>query len=165
MASNSKSTIIIFLATIIIYVAAIKPARLLINEKLFLPAISSIFPNYEVNVATNGTAVIVINHREDKNNAFSHKHLNTITRKHYLALPFGGMFIIPFVLLVFQKNWELAKKFTFYHLFLTIIPIVLLMINFNVFNIIPSNIFQRLNIVLGFVFTILAIRKPVASTH
>ena len=153
-------TILVLLISIVIFITLIKPARLIVNKNIFFPVISSILPNYEVNIATNGTAVIVINHRVDKNGALLHKHLNTIARKHYLALPFGGMYIIPFVLLVFQKNWELAKKFTFYNiaLFLTSVSFIIPAIKWSwVFNF--EGFFSLITIVLSLIFTLIALRN------
>ena len=124
----------------------------MINEKLFYPILSSILPNYQVSIAPNHTAGLVIAQKPDS--SIENSKLSIV--KSWIALPFGGMYIIPLVLLVFQKNWKLAKQLTFYHLLLTLMPIVLLMISFKVFNIIPQSIFQNLNIVLGFVFLIIA---------
>jgi len=119
---------------------------LIFNEKIFLPAISSIFSDYEVSLPPNKTASVVVGK-------------NSVDKKLWLPLPFGGFYIIPFVLLALKRNWILVKKLTYYYLFLSIIPFIFLMSIFNkVINYIPFGLFQQLTIVLGLVFTILTVK-------
>lgn len=141
--ANLKPILIIIL-TSLLYIALIRPTRLIVNTKIYYPFIATIFSNYKVYLPLNNTAAVIVNKDEPG------KHL-------WLALPFGVFYFIPMVLLLFHRNWPIVKKLTFYHLFLSIIPIFLLMASFKVINFIPPNIFQHFNIVLGFVFTVIAL--------
>ena len=147
-----KSPLLIIILASLLYFAFIRPTRLIVNSKIHYPFISTIFSDYIVVLSPNNTAAVVVDKDE------SDKHL-------WLALPFGVFYVIPMVLLLIQRNGPLVRKLTFYHLFLSIIPIFYLMAIGKLANFIPSNIFQRLNIVLGSVFTILAIKKSLASTQ
>lgn len=106
------------------------------NEKIFLPAISSIFSDYEVSLPPNKTASVVVGK-------------NSVDKKLWFPLPFGGFYIIPFVLLALKRKWIHVKKLTYYHLFLSIIPFIFLIPVFNkMINNIPFGLFQQLTIVL-----------------
>jgi len=69
-------------------------------------------------------------------------------------------------LLAFQRNWKLAKQLTFYHLVLALLPLFFLLPVINILlQYVPTSLFSKLNIVLGFIFIIIAFKKPVASTQ
>ena len=128
----------IFLLILSCYYILIVPSRIVVNNDIFYPVISTIFPYNEIKPAET---YLVINQENYNKNL-------------YLKLPFGGYYIIPAVLLALRKNWILVKKLTYYHLFLSLIPLIFL----NKFLIYPNNLFQHLIILLGLVFTFRAFK-------
>ena len=134
---------IIFLLILSCYYILIVPVRIVINNNIFYPAISSIFPYSEIK--PNETSLVI--NSDDPNKFF------------YFKLPFGGYYIIPTVLLILKKNWIAVKIYTYFHLSLFAILLVFLMPFFNkALNYIPLGFFYKLPETLGFIFTFLAVK-------
>ena len=144
---NLFKPILIIISTSLIYIVLIKPARLIVNQKIFFPLVSSIVSGSQVSLPSNNSATIIINQ-------------NNHNDKLWMALPFGGFYIIPAVLLVFRKNWDFVRKLTYYHLFLFLIPFIFLTPVFDkAINYIQIDLFQQLTVGLGIIFTILASKE------
>jgi hypothetical protein len=78
-----------------------------------------------------------------------------------LQMPFGAYFWPPVILLYFTKSFNQIKLFTYYHIFITlIIPLCLLipvLINFWYF--LPVKTFRLLTEFLGLVFVIVGLNN------
>jgi hypothetical protein len=135
---------IIFLLILSCYYILIVPVRIVINNNIFYPAISSIFPYSEIK--PNETSLVI--NSDDPNKFF------------YFKLPFGGYYIIPTVLLALKKNWISVKIFTYFHLFLFAIFLIFLMPFFNkALNYISFDFYYKLTATLGFILTFLAFKN------
>ena len=140
--------ILLIILTSFLYITLVKPARLIVNNKIYYPLISAIFSNYKVNLPSDNSVAVIINKKNVNNDVL-------------FIPPFNGLYILPAVLLALRRNWFLVKKLTYYHLFLTLIPLLFL----NKFIIYPSGLFINLILLLGLVFTFRAFKDYSTDHH
>lgn len=145
---------LIIIFTVFIYVIMVKPFRVMVNQKVFYPVMSEIFSGYDIIPAPNKSTAVVIKHKP-----IAQEGTEVDQHDLWFSLPFDGLFIIPFVLLVYIRKWKLVKQFTLYHVIISLLPILFLLPVLNLNSIIPMGIFQKLNIVLCFVYTVLGVKN------
>ena len=141
--------ILLIILISLLYITLVKPARLIANNKIYYPLISAIFSNYKVNLPSDNSVAVIINKKNVNNDEL------------WIILPFNGLYILPAILLALRRNWFLVKKLTYYHLFLTLIPLLFL----NKFLIYPSGLFFHLRFLLGLVFTFRAFKDYSTDHH
>ena len=145
---------LIIIFTVFIYVIMVKPFRVMVNQKVFYPVMSEIFSGYDIIPAPNKSTAVVIKHKPIAREGTEVGH-----RDFWFSLPFGGFFIIPFVLLVYYRNWKRVKQFTVYHVIISLLPLLFFLPVLNIHPMLPTGIFQKLNIVLCFVYTVLGLKN------
>jgi len=148
--------ILLIILISLLYITLVKPFRLIANNKIYYPLISAIFSNYKVNLPLDNLVAVIINKKNVNNDEL------------WIFPPFSGRYILPAVLLALRRNWFLVKKLTYYHLFLTLIPLLFL----NKFLIYPSGppgypsgLFNHLTFLLGLVFTFRAFKDYSTDHH
>ena len=100
----------------------IKPIRLEANEYVFLPIFNYLFTGYQVSIPRlNHTGLLLINNNGNE----------LLESSLLFKMPFNGFYIIPSILLLFEKNYDLFKKYTIIHLFVIFTPLIIFLLGVN----------------------------------
>lgn len=138
--------LIIFL---LVYLAVVRPLRMQVTEKVVHPVLSTLFSDSveDVLLSTNGASV-----------QMKFQGIDGMIR---VSTPFGVLWGIPIALLALTRSWGLAKTLTYYHITVTfILPILLLLFFIRwVWTFVPNDIFNYLAMLLGFIFCVIALMK------
>jgi len=138
-------TISILVLSSIFYFIFIKPLRLLVDEHIFLPAFNYLLFNYDVTIPRSDHTEVLI------------KSLNN-NNKVLFRMPFNGFYIVPSILMVVENQIDLFKKYTFIHLAIIILPLLLFIFGLSsILKLLGEDIFKMLVIILSLIFTTLVI--------
>tara|TARA_B100000315_G_C14437213_1_gene522991 strand:- start:442 stop:909 length:468 start_codon:yes stop_codon:yes gene_type:complete len=147
MTAHFSKTIFLIIILSLLHNFIIRPLRFSFNENLLYNFVTSIKPEYNVELSPDSAAIII-----NKPNKYDDKL--------WIFFPFGIFYTIPIGLLLYQRNWSLVKKLTTYHLFLSLIPVIFLLPYLNIaIGYIPKIFFLQLIMALGLIFTIIAIKN------
>ena len=73
-------------------------------------------------------------------------------------MPFNGFYIVPSILMVVENQIDLFKKYTFIHLAIIILPLLLFIFGLSsILKLLGEDIFKMLVIFLSLIFTTLVI--------
>ena len=137
--------ILVLVFSSILYFIIIKPLRLIINEHVILPIFNFLFFNCDVTVPISDRTELLI--KSLRNNS-----------KVLFRMPFNGFYIVPSILMVIENRIDLFKKYTYIHLAIIFLPLLLFIFGLSsILKLIGADIFKMLVIFLRLIFTTLII--------
>lgn len=78
------------------------------NEQMFFPVIAYLFIDHEVELAPNASPAVVIKKGVDRSSSHQQNFHNL-----WIGFPFGVFFIIPLVLLAWNRQWKCFYSFIY----------------------------------------------------
>lgn len=129
------------------YLLLLKPFISYTNEYLFYPILKYGFPDYNMSIKTHNSFAVIVYSENFKNET-------------WIRFPFGPHYIIPAIILVYNKMYDLVKYLTLFRIAIFLTALLLLSTRFNyLLNYIPNGPFYLFIKWMGLIFILLAIKK------
>lgn len=143
--------ILVLVFSSILYFIIIKPLRLIINEHIILPIFNFLLFNCDVTITKPNYTELLI--KSLSNNS-----------KVLFRMPFNGFYIVPSVLMIVENEIVKLKIYTFIHLCIIIIPLLIFLIGINLTILLNGEFAQMLSIFASLVFTVLLLSQKQTKT-
>ena len=143
--------ILVLVFSSILYFIIIKPLRLIINEHIILPIFNFLLFNCDVTIPKPDYTELLI--KSLSNNS-----------KVLFRMPFNGFYIVPSVLMIVENEIVKLKIYTFIHLCIIIIPLLIFLIGINLTILLNGEFAQMLSIFASLVFTVLLLSQKQTKT-
>ena len=143
--------ILVLVFSSILYFIIIKPLRLIINEHIILPIFNFLLFNCDVTIPKPDYTELLI--KSLSNNS-----------KVLFRMPFNGFYIVPSVLMIVENKIVQLKIYTFIHLCIIIIPLLIFLIGINLTILLNGEFAQMLSIFASLVFTVLLLSQKQNKT-
>ena len=147
-----STTVII---SLVLYFSLLKPLRVYINEMIIYPAFLCFY--------SNNIQVII---PEDNKFATIIKNIE-LNNRVKVKMPFGKWWLIPMCVLLGFKSRVMIKKFTLYHVFITLLDptiIATIIIDYVWVSSLNQPLYA-LELILAFLFILIEINKNKVKSH